>query len=229
MDDQEFYTTLGAKIRYYRKLRGLTQRELAGKIRRTLACVSKYEHGGVSIDVFTVYEIARALDVEPQVLLPSVPVSTPSFSSDPLPALFHNRWLWGYNYKDHKTLVTNALEINPDTFQATFYIDYTDSSLPNSYKYIMPGTIRSEGTTLKVYCINPVIPGDFMLLLFTHVNLALGNNVGVCATLTTSYRYRVMKFYLSPTPVQDREFLDEILTLTKEDLSYARKYRSLVF
>ena len=44
-----------------------------------------------------------------------------------------------------------------------------------------------------------------------------------------SYRYRVMKFYLSPTPVQDREFLDQVLMFTKEDLTYARKYRSMVF
>ena len=119
--------------------------------------------------------------------------------------------------------------VDPDTFRATFYIDYADVKRPNSYKYVMPGAIQSEGTTVKVYCINPVIPGDFMLLLFTHVDLTLGRNVGLCASLTMSYRYRVMKFYLSPTPVQDREFLDQVLMFTKEDLTYARKYRSMVF
>lgn len=231
MDDREFYGALGEKIRYYRKRRGMTQQELAEQINRTLACVSKYEHGGVAIDAYTLYMIARALEVEPKIFLPdrSAGDTAIHFSSEALPALFRHRRLWGYNYKNHKTLSISCLEVDPDTFRATFYIDYADVKRPNSYKYVMPGAIQSEGTTVKVYCINPVLPGDFMLLLFTHVDLTLGRNVGLCASLTMSYRYRAMKFYLSPTPVQDREFLDQVLMFTKEDLTYARKYRSMVF
>ena len=70
MDDREFYGALGEKIRYYRKRRGMTQQELAEQINRTLACVSKYEHGGVAIDAYTLYMIARALEVEPKIFLP---------------------------------------------------------------------------------------------------------------------------------------------------------------
>lgn len=95
MDDREFYGLLGEKIRYYRKRRGMTQRELAEQINRTLACVSKYEHGGVSIDTYTLYEIARALEVEPKVFLPDQSAGEPviPFSSEALPALFRHRRL----------------------------------------------------------------------------------------------------------------------------------------
>ena len=59
------YLQLGLKIAYYRKLRGLTQEQLAEKIDRTPAFIGHVEapnvNKGISLD--TLFSIASVLDV----------------------------------------------------------------------------------------------------------------------------------------------------------------------
>ena len=59
------YRIIGLKISYYRKLRGLTQEQLAEKIEKNLAFIGAVEapivNRTVSLD--TLFDIAEALDV----------------------------------------------------------------------------------------------------------------------------------------------------------------------
>lgn len=61
------YRQLGLKIAYYRKLRGLTQEQLAEQISLSPAFLGHIEapniETGVSLD--TLFDIAQALDVPP--------------------------------------------------------------------------------------------------------------------------------------------------------------------
>lgn len=63
----EQYKKIGLKIGYYRKLRGLTQEQLAEKIDKNLSYIGSVEapniHRAVSLD--TLFDIAAALDVPP--------------------------------------------------------------------------------------------------------------------------------------------------------------------
>ena len=65
------YLQLGLKIAYYRKLRGLTQEQLAERIDRTPAFIGHVEapniNKGISLD--TLFSIAEELDVPPHKLL----------------------------------------------------------------------------------------------------------------------------------------------------------------
>ena len=54
---------IGAKIKYYRKKRGMKIVELAALLHKTGATVSKYESGQIAMDVVTLYEVAAALGV----------------------------------------------------------------------------------------------------------------------------------------------------------------------
>lgn len=56
---------IGAKIKYYRKKRGMKIVELAALLHKTGATVSKYESGQIAMDVVTLYEVAAALGVPP--------------------------------------------------------------------------------------------------------------------------------------------------------------------
>ena len=64
----ERYRQIGLKIAYYRKLRGLTQEQLAEKVERTPAFIGHLEapnvEKGVSLD--TLFDIADALNVPPR-------------------------------------------------------------------------------------------------------------------------------------------------------------------
>lgn len=65
------YLQLGLKIAYYRKLKGLTQEQLAESIDRTPAFIGHVEAPNISkaISLDTLFDIATALDVPPHKFL----------------------------------------------------------------------------------------------------------------------------------------------------------------
>lgn len=64
----EKYRQIGLKIAYYRKLRGLTQEELAEQVGRTPAFIGHLEAPNISkaLSLDTLFDIASVLEVPPQ-------------------------------------------------------------------------------------------------------------------------------------------------------------------
>ncbi len=67
----EKYRQIGLKIAYYRKLRGLTQEELAEQIGLTPAFIGHLEAPNISkaLSLDALFDIAAALDVAPHKFL----------------------------------------------------------------------------------------------------------------------------------------------------------------
>lgn len=65
----ELSKSIGSKIRNVRKYKGITLEQLASKIHKSKATISKYETGEITLDVDTLYEIAQALELEVDQLL----------------------------------------------------------------------------------------------------------------------------------------------------------------
>ena len=67
----EQYRQIGLKIAYYRKLRGLTQEELAEQVGRTPAFIGHLEAPNIpkALSLDTLFDIATALGVPPQKFL----------------------------------------------------------------------------------------------------------------------------------------------------------------
>ena len=59
------YMQLGLKISFYRKLRGLTQEQLAEKIERTPAFIGHVEAPNINkaISLDTLFDISKAVDI----------------------------------------------------------------------------------------------------------------------------------------------------------------------
>lgn len=67
----EKYRQIGLKIAYYRKLRGLTQEQLAERVNLTPAFIGHLEAPNITkaLSLDTLFDIAEALDVTPEKFL----------------------------------------------------------------------------------------------------------------------------------------------------------------
>ena len=75
-EHQTFYQELGQRIREVREKRHLTQEALAGMLSLTRTSVTNIEKGRQQLLVHTLVQLAQALQVEPESLLPESPAST---------------------------------------------------------------------------------------------------------------------------------------------------------
>ena len=55
---------IGARIRARRREMGMTLQQLADAIHKSRASMSKYETGDIVLDVQTLYDLSKALDME---------------------------------------------------------------------------------------------------------------------------------------------------------------------
>ena len=60
---------IGKKIRTFRKSRNMTLEELARIVCKNKSTLSKYETGEIVLDIETIYEISRALNIHVEQLL----------------------------------------------------------------------------------------------------------------------------------------------------------------
>lgn len=81
---------IGHRIRIFRKKRGMTIQELADAIHKSKASVSKYEKGLTFLDVVTLYDIAGALGIHAEQLLPPPSPKEASISQNAVPAFFRD-------------------------------------------------------------------------------------------------------------------------------------------
>lgn len=232
MGESNFYATMGANIKTYRKLQHMTQQELANKIRKSMACISKYEKGEIAIDLYTLYEIAEALGIPPSLLFPqdsgNAPESAPSTAD--LPSLFWHSPLYLYTLGVRRfEAVCSVIEIDSQNMKATAYYAPSD---PHNYQrsslYIMLGSIYSSESNVRLYFSNPLLKGDFMLLCFRTSDLIAGNCQGAFIALNTNHRFCSSKCYLSSTPIQDLDALKEQLAIEKDEMYFLKK-NSILF
>ena len=75
-----FSNFVGHRIKKYRKSRGYTIEQFSAMINKSKATLSKYEHGAITIDIETLYEISQALDIDLKYFVDYQP---PTFRSEP--------------------------------------------------------------------------------------------------------------------------------------------------
>ncbi len=76
---------IGAKIKYFRKSKHFSLQEMADLLYKSKSTLSKYENGQISIDIETLYAIAKVLGVHVEQLLYSEPMQKALYT---VPAFF---------------------------------------------------------------------------------------------------------------------------------------------
>lgn len=155
---------IGERLRFYRVKNGMTLNNIAEKIYKTKATVSKYEKDEIQPDIYTLLEICNVLDININQLFQEKNEELLKISKIP----FKNK-MYLY-YLTEKKLITSILEIyneNDDNF-VKLYNGYKDTYLNCAYKY--NGKIESCHSIIYI-TFNNAIPD-----LFEKVQLIINNN-----------------------------------------------------
>lgn len=134
MTDEELALYIGSKIKEFRKLKGLTQKELAQKIDMGDTTIANYEKGFRTPKKNTLFKLANAFDISINDLFPpidktTVPAEAPKIVSDEVLRLDmnlnpnnHKNWIrYGNKLLDEQ----NTVEDSKNTVNEPLSIYYT--------------------------------------------------------------------------------------------------------
>lgn len=220
---------VGGRIRLYRKNKNMSMDELAAKINKSKATISKYENGDIAIDVEMLCAIATALGVsisqltDHQTAAPVTPNTIPK-------GFFSNSVLYLYYYDGRGGKLTRAyIQIHYDLHTrenaATMYMDVDSFAHYTRCKYLYNGNIFIHDTVtnmlmcnqsngierLNILVLNPFNDSDRIYALMTSISGKPFMPVAVRCILA------------SHTLVENDELI-ESLTLSRNDLKMVKKY-----
>ena len=154
---------IGSRIRTFRKSQGLTLQQLADKIHKSRASLSKYENGEITMDVETLYDISNALGVELNRLTdyqPPKPVPVaPVYSSMGKSPFFQAQQLYFYFYDGRYNRLKDGV-IN---------IHKRDEESGNYEASLSISAVTPTGRSSEIYYSGKVVYSD-MLIRFSFVN-----------------------------------------------------------
>ena len=134
---------VGSRIRLYRQMKRFTLAELAEKIHKSKATLSKYETGDIAVDVETLFEIAEALKIRPVQLLDYDP--EPRQKENTPDGFFPEKRVYVYFFDGRKRKIRcSLLDISREgtTNTASLYYDVMDLSQPESCRNLYFGTVE---------------------------------------------------------------------------------------
>lgn len=231
MKEQDFMRHLGENIRTFRTQASLTQTNLAERIGRSVASVSKYERGDCAIDSYTLCSIAEVLGVTPAQLLP---VSTRTIQESPNTnnwSVFtkHDRfYLYNVGFISQR-LCCSQIEINWQTGEATMHVDMgrpiKGFNQANSTLY---GNVFSTSACTTIWVNNPIAPIDYFHIVINSADWYAGNQICHVSYSTVDWRSVASKGVITTTPKCPPN-IDELLAFTKEELRNIKKRNQVLF
>lgn len=225
---------IGAKIRYYRRKKGMTVDQLAAAVCKSKSSISKYESGQIGIDVLSLYDIAKALDVRVTQLLYLPPSGYTGAPSGSVPAFFAGLTQFYLYYFDGRANQVNrcVLDISAEEEQGVFHVqmymnvkeyrhytlceNYYEGTLTH-YDALSLVVLQNQDMEMDHYQIG--IPSPYMN---APVKWALAYGISSRPLMPTSTKVLLSKTIQEETP----EF-EKNLRLSKEDIRLMKLYNML--
>lgn len=225
---------IGMRIREFRRKRNFSLENLADRIHKSKATISKYESGEIVLDIETLYDIADALQIPVDALIYRQPdFRFPEEFDGETPAFFRGRTIFYYYYYDGRTnrLVRSVLCINSSVGQNNMSL-YMDVENFKNYKlcsYTYQGTIIHYGAMSSMYMQNTGAALDH-------------SQIGIPAPYIDEEMKYVLTFGISNHPLmpmcgkavicknphpETAEF-EKMLRISKEDIRLMKLYNHMV-
>ena len=234
----EISVFVGERIRMYRKIKHMTLQQLADRIHKSKASVSKYENGEISMDIETLAEIAQVLQVNPVQLMDFrqdmiMPKAT-QIEYDGMSPFFKARRLYFYFYDGRYQRLKDGI------------IDIRESEKEEGgYEAVLSiSSVSPSGRSSDIYYRGKVVYSD-MLIRFSFVNqyntleedlLYIFNPLEfrdstdglLCGISSADLMPCAFKCLVTLTPQEHTKEFKKRLLITKEELHRWQKLNMLV-
>ena len=223
---EEVRTHVGGRIRLYRKAKHFTLTDLAARIHKSKATLSKYETGEITVDIETLFDIAEALGISVFQLIDYAPGT----KEEPLPvkdSFFPQDRIYLYFYDGRvKKVVRNLLEIRRSGAapSATLYYDLASFDRPESCRNLYYGKVEFFDTVSNFLFESQSNHSERVTL--TALN-PFDRGKEVLGMLSGMSRYPLLpisiKCILSAEPLTEDDAMREELILSQKDLKLIRR------
>lgn len=230
---------VGARIRTYRKMRKLTLQQLADRIHKSRASVSKYETGEVALDIETLAEIAQILEVSPGRLL-DIPMETEPLLLRPRPGtggmspFFQARRLYFYFYDGrYQRLKDGVIDIReaeeePGSYEAALSISTVSPSGRSSQVYYTGKVVYSDMLIRFSFVNQYNTLEEDLLYIFNPLELRDSTDGLLCGISSADLMPCAFKCLVTLTPQEHTEDFKKRLLITKEELNQWQKLNMLM-
>lgn len=224
----------GKAIRTFRKKNKLTVQELADRICKSKATVSKYESGKISLDLDTLFDIAQVLQVRLEQLLYMPPENVPT-ETVTVPNFFKNlnhMYIYMYDGRNNhlNRTIINVFPENQHIFPAIMYMNIKNYDEYQNCENTYTGTIshydalttmefQNQDTYMEKYIIR--ILASF---LDAPTKWAMGFGVSSRPLMPVATKMLISKKILPET-----DDLIKSLMISKEDIRRMKQYNMLSF
>ena len=138
---------VGQRIKKYRKSRGYTIEQFSAMINKSKATVSKYENGTITIDVETLYDVARALDIDLKCFIDYQPPVFHAQSVLPKNFYFNQPRAYMYYYDGRvRQLVRSLLCFSPSAsgegIDVMMYVGVDNFREPDRCQHLFTGEMK---------------------------------------------------------------------------------------
>lgn len=220
--------TVGERIRLFRQMKKLTLVALAEKIHKSKATLSKYENGEITLDVETLFEIAAALEIRPQLLI-DVPAARrdPRTRSGALKGGFFAEgriYLYFYDGRSRR-IVRSLLEAGWDgeAPTASLYYDLNSFAHPEECRNLYIGTAEYFDTISTFYLASQSNRIEHLSLCAANPFDRRSQVMGMLSGLSRHPLLPVsIKCILSPTALEENDELKNTLLLSPGDMKTTR-------
>ncbi len=213
------YTDIGNRLRSFRKAKHITLQTLSKATNRSVATLSKYEKGEISISLDALIDICSYLNVDVSLLLPST--SDSNTSDNTHPNFQHTIFLYWYNRTDD--IVREAvIENRKDSLESILYFDCPIGKDFRQSEYLYTGTAYYTDASTEFIYENVTSPHDKIFIRLPSFFRKKSNRIGVMSCITTYYQNVTVKLLAQETRIKNIESLKDDLIFSNEEIKFLR-------
>lgn len=233
--NQNLKTDIGTKIKFYRKQKNMSMQQLADAICKSKATVSKYEQGMISIDIETLYDIARALNIYVgQLLYLPVAQLEKDTAQVEIPTFFRGLsqfYLYMYDGRDNtlnRCVVDIVAKTDAASYQVIMYQHVKNLSEYRNCENVYIGTLKHYDTLSHLILQHKDTPIEQVMITVLASHLSNEQKWGMFFGLSTRPMFPcAAKALFSRTPLEENKDLYQKLILSKEDIRTMKFYNMM--